>query len=77
LQDSQFHVADAALLGQDPVTVLYVARILARRLVAANRGLVELNKQIRAGQPPSVLGKMLTDIEQMLNVSGSNFEQWM
>jgi CRP-like cAMP-binding protein len=77
LKDSQFHVADAALLGKDPIMMSHVARILAQRLVAANRGLVELKKQIQAGQPPSDLSKMLEDLEQILNISGSTFEQWM
>jgi CRP-like cAMP-binding protein len=66
LEDSQFHVADAALLEKDPIAVLYVARILARRLVAADRGLVELKKQIQAGQSPGALSKLLEKIEKTL-----------
>src|SRR5690242_8360992 len=31
LQDSQFHVADAELLEKEPIALLHVARILARR----------------------------------------------
>jgi CRP/FNR family cyclic AMP-dependent transcriptional regulator len=77
LKDSQFHVADAALLGKDPIMMFHVARILARRLVAVNRGLVELKKQLQAGQSPSALRKMFENIEQILNVSGSTFEQWI
>jgi CRP/FNR family transcriptional regulator, cyclic AMP receptor protein len=77
LKDSQFHVADAALLGKDPIMMSHVARILALRLVAASRGLVEVKKQFQAGQSPSVLSKMLEDLEEILNVSGSTFEQWM
>jgi CRP/FNR family transcriptional regulator, cyclic AMP receptor protein len=76
LKDSQFHVADAALLGKDPIMMSHVAMILAQRLAVASRGLVELKKQLKAGQSPSVLSKMLEDLEQILNVSGS-FEQWM
>jgi CRP-like cAMP-binding protein len=38
LETSQFHVADAAgLLARDPMTVLYRATVLARRLNAANQ----------------------------------------
>ena len=77
LNDSQFHVADAALLEKDPIAVLYVARVLARRLVAANKGLIELKKQLRAGQSPNVLRKMLEDIEDVLRIGGATFEQWM
>jgi CRP/FNR family cyclic AMP-dependent transcriptional regulator len=46
LEDSQFYIADAALLGKDPTVVLYIAKILARRLVAADEGLVELKNQL-------------------------------
>ena len=36
-ETSQFHVADAALLVQDPIVLLYVAAVLARRLDGANQ----------------------------------------
>jgi CRP/FNR family cyclic AMP-dependent transcriptional regulator len=77
LKDSEFFVADAVLLGKDPVTLLYVARILARRLVATNRGLVALKKQLQAGKPPGILIKMIDDIERIFRVGGSNLEQWL
>jgi CRP-like cAMP-binding protein len=47
---SQFHVASADLLAQDPFVLLYVTAILARRLNAANRVLVELKTQLKADQ---------------------------
>jgi len=68
LQDSQFHVAEAALLRKDPVALLYVARILAKRLVVADSGLVELKKQLQAGQPPSALGKTIEKLQEVLKV---------
>ena len=68
LQDSQFHVADASLLRKDPIALLYVARILAQRLVAADSGLVELKKQLQAGQPPSALGKTIEKLQEVLKV---------
>lgn len=74
LTDSQFHVADAALLGKDPAALLEVARILARRIVAANASVVELRSQIQAGRSPSVLGKLLEKVEQVLSVGGASFE---
>jgi CRP/FNR family transcriptional regulator, cyclic AMP receptor protein len=77
LKDSVFHVADAAMLGKDPTLMFHVARILARRLVATNRGLVELKKHLQAGQSPGALRKIFDRIEEMLSVSGSNFEQWI
>jgi CRP-like cAMP-binding protein len=40
LEASQFHVADAAaLLGEDPIALLYIAAVLARRLDSANQAL--------------------------------------
>jgi CRP-like cAMP-binding protein len=46
LTSSQFHVADAAALLQDPAVLLYVAAILARRLDGANQAFVELLIQV-------------------------------
>jgi CRP/FNR family cyclic AMP-dependent transcriptional regulator len=44
LVDSQFHVADAAQLWKNPTAVIYVAKILARRLVAADESFIDLKK---------------------------------
>jgi len=66
LQDSQFYVADAELLEKDPNVLLYVAKTLARRLVDANVGLIDLKKQIQSNQSASVLGKTIERIQQML-----------
>ena len=38
LETSEFHVADAATLLQDPAALLYVTMVLARRINAANQG---------------------------------------
>ena len=73
LEDSQFHVAEPALLEKDPVALLHVARILAQRLVAADEGLVELKKQIVAGQPSSILKKITERIQKLLNADSSSF----
>jgi CRP/FNR family transcriptional regulator, cyclic AMP receptor protein len=52
LETSQFHVADASsLLGKDPIALLYIAAILARRLDSANQALIELKSQLQAGEP--------------------------
>ena len=52
LDASQFHVADAAtILRIDPIALLYVATVLAQRLDSANRGLLELKRQVQAGEP--------------------------
>jgi len=66
LEESEFRVADAALLEKDPIAVLHIARILAQRLVAIDNGFVELKKQIQAGQAPGVLARTLEKIEKTL-----------
>jgi CRP-like cAMP-binding protein len=66
LEDSQFYIAEAALLGKDPIAVRHVARILAQRLVAANEGLVELKNQLQAGHSPKNLSKLIRRIEGIL-----------
>ena len=73
LQTSRFHVADAAaLLAQDPIALLYVAAILARRLDGANHALIELKRQLEAGQPPSVIAKTVEKMEDLLAFSGAS-----
>ena len=43
LEKREFYVADAqAMLAGDPTVALYVAGILARRIDAANRSLIEV-----------------------------------
>jgi CRP-like cAMP-binding protein len=68
LEESEFYVADApAILTGDPTVALYVAAILARRLDAGNRSLIELKRQLQAGEAPSVknlIGGRLCSIER-------------
>jgi CRP/FNR family transcriptional regulator, cyclic AMP receptor protein len=66
LEISQFYVADAAALLQDPTAHLYISVVLARRLDTANQALVELKNQLQAGQPLSVIGKTVEKIEGLL-----------
>jgi CRP/FNR family transcriptional regulator, cyclic AMP receptor protein len=74
LETSQFHVADAAaLLVQDPVALLYVAAVLARRLDGANQAFIELKSELQAGRPPSVIGKTVEKIEGLLSPGGVTF----
>ncbi len=52
LETSHFHVADAsALLVRDPIALLYVAAVLARRLDGANRAIIELRHQVETPAP--------------------------
>jgi CRP-like cAMP-binding protein len=66
LETSQFHVADAAELLQDPLVLLYVAAILARRLDAATRSLIEIKRQVAAGQPRNEIGETIDKMEGVL-----------
>ena len=73
LETSQFHVADAAtLLRIDPIGLLYVATVLAQRLDRANQALIELKRQVQAGEPHGVIGKTAEKMELLLGASGAN-----
>jgi CRP-like cAMP-binding protein len=72
LEASQFHVADAAtILRIDPIALLYVATVLARRLDGANRALLELRLQVQSGEPRSAIGKTVDRMEGLLDASGA------
>ena len=73
LKASQFYVADAAtLLRVDPIALLYVATVLARRLDDATQALIELRGLVQAGQPRSVIEKTAEKMEGLLGASGAN-----
>jgi CRP-like cAMP-binding protein len=68
LEASQFHVTGAeALLKEDPVALLHVATVLARRLDSANQAVFELKSQLQAGQPRSEIGQTIKKIETLLS----------
>jgi CRP/FNR family cyclic AMP-dependent transcriptional regulator len=70
LEVTEFHVADAAsLLTDDPATLLYVTVLLARRL-STNRALIEVKRQIQAGQPRSMVSRTVEKAEELLNYGG-------
>ena len=67
LEASQFHVADGpTLLRIDPIGLLYVATVLAKRLESANQTLLELKRQIAAGEPRGVIGQTAEEMEVLL-----------
>jgi CRP/FNR family cyclic AMP-dependent transcriptional regulator len=71
LEQCEFYVADAqAMFAGDPTVALYVAAILARRLDAANRSLIEVKHQLKTGESPSVIGRTVDKVEELLNYSG-------
>jgi CRP-like cAMP-binding protein len=73
LETSQFQVADAAtLLTENPMAALYVATVLAHRLAGANHALIQLKKQLQAGEPRNVVANTVSKIEGLLAVSGAS-----
>jgi len=68
LEQSEFHIADApTLLANDSTVTLYVAAILARRLDSANQALIEVKRQLQAGDPRSSIGGTVEKVEQLLS----------
>jgi CRP-like cAMP-binding protein len=71
LEQSEFHIADAStLLANDSIIALYVAAILARRLDGANQALIEVKRQLSAGDPRRVIGKTVEKLEELLTSGG-------
>ena len=55
LETSQFRVANAAaLLAQNPIAVLYIAKTLAHDSMLQNRALIQLKSQLQTGEPNDV-----------------------
>src|SRR5580704_5573252 len=67
LEQSEFHVTDAAHLLADPAALLYITMILARRLDAANHGLHALKSQLEAGEPAGLVEQTIDRIEGFLS----------
>jgi len=72
LETAEFHVADATtLLTQNPIAVLYVATMLAHRLNGANQALIQLKHQLSTGEPPNVVAKTVSKMEELLIADAS------
>ena len=68
LEQSEFHVADApTLLANDSIVTLYVAAILARRLNGANRAVLDLKRQLLAGESRRMIAKTVEKVEELLH----------
>jgi CRP-like cAMP-binding protein len=67
LEACEFHVADAAtILLQEPVVLLYVSTLLARRLEAANQAFLDLKGRVEAGQSGPEIGETIDKMEGVL-----------
>ena len=73
LETSEFRVASAELLEQDPNILLYVAAILAQRLNLANHVVIELKNQIQLHHMiRSTIGKAVKKMEEVLSAPGTD-----
>ena len=73
LETSEFRVARAELLEQDPNILLYVAAILAQRLNLANHVVIELKSQIQLHHMVrSIIGKAVKKMEELLSGTGGD-----
>jgi CRP/FNR family cyclic AMP-dependent transcriptional regulator len=74
LKPSQFHVADAVdLLTKDSAALLYVAMVLARRVDTANSALLELRREVVAGEPKSLIDSTIDRIQGLLGAIGDGY----
>jgi CRP-like cAMP-binding protein len=74
LEDSQFAVAGATLLDKEPIAMCYVAKILAQRIIDANKNVVELKSHIKSGSSSGALSKAFGRLEAILSIGGASFE---
>jgi CRP/FNR family transcriptional regulator, cyclic AMP receptor protein len=73
LETSEFRVARAELLEQDPIILMYVAAILAQRLNLANQAVIELKSQIQLHHMiRSTIGKAVKKVEELLSANGTD-----
>ena len=73
LESSEFHVANETLLTKDHLACIYIATVLARRVNNANQALIELKRQLDAGEPHSVIAETIAEIDCSLVYAGYPF----
>jgi CRP/FNR family transcriptional regulator, cyclic AMP receptor protein len=73
LEPAEFYAADATTLLRDPTALLYVTMVLARRIDAANQGLLQLKIMLEAGEPRGLIDKTLDGIEGLLSAIGTGY----
>jgi len=70
VEATQFYVADSASeFMRDPLTLTYVATLLARRLDLANMALIDLKQQVETGESRAVIGETVDQIAKVLSAS--------
>jgi CRP-like cAMP-binding protein len=67
VEESEFFVADApTLFAIDSAVALYVAAILAHRLDGANRALLDVKRQLTAGESRKAITRNVEKVEELL-----------
>lgn len=73
LERSEFHVAKASsLLTENVAALLYVSRVLAQRLDAANKLIVEIKGDLESGKRPGVIAKAIDRLEELFIPAGTD-----
>jgi CRP/FNR family transcriptional regulator, cyclic AMP receptor protein len=73
LQSSEFYLANESFLAQDQLACIYIATVLARRVNNTNRALIELKRQLHAGEPQSVIAETIAEMDCSLVYAGYPF----
>ena len=60
------------MLASNPAATLYIAAILAGRLDAANRALIDLKRQLETGEPRAEIARTVDKIADLVSSSGAN-----
>jgi CRP/FNR family cyclic AMP-dependent transcriptional regulator len=72
LETSEFRVAPAEVLEQDPAILLYVAAIQAQRLNLANEALVALKSEVQLHHIiGKTIGRAVKKMEELLSATGA------
>jgi CRP-like cAMP-binding protein len=78
VERSEFHVANAAsLLVGDMAALLYVSAILARRLDAADKVIVEMKRELGAGKRPGIIARTFEKLEKALSSAGAPYDPFL
>jgi CRP/FNR family cyclic AMP-dependent transcriptional regulator len=73
LETSEFRVAPAEVLEQDPAILLYVAAIQAQRLNLANEALIALKSEVQLHHIiGKTIGRAVKKLEELLSATGAD-----
>lgn len=73
IKPSEFYVANAEMLMREPIALLYIATLLARRLDLTTRGLIDMRGELASGASMSLIRSMLGKIEGLISFIGADY----